>query len=305
MVYSITFFFFFIIFLSLSLSCRSSVSRRSHEHDSQFFVLPLTELTLEPPANLYTNLVLTNPLEHNVVDTTKANHSYDYQTTETTSSPPPPPSVPYTQAQSLQSIRSMQWYNSTVDIAHSANHHLPQPQPVPYTTSSLTTPITLKGTIPRLQRESTHSIPIPIRTQSHDDIRMIGSASSTPSGSPCISPNMYGSSPFGGGCGGGGSGLGAMNSPPTHHHTYHGGASPYLSATIARRAISRASSPLSSSVPSTANANTKPTSLSSRSQAVNSNYSRSGHKQSKIVFLECKLQLCHTYQQQQQIHKNF
>lgn len=119
-------------------------------------------------------------------------------------------------------------------------------QPAPsssYTTQSLTTPI--KGIIPKLQREESEGIPIPGRAQSHDDIRMLGTGSgyNSPNSNYCISPNsprgqfMYGCSP-----------MGMNSSPPINYNNS------YLSTrggvTVARRALSRATSPLSSSVPS-------------------------------------------------------
>lgn len=148
-------------------------------------------------------------------------------------------------------------------------YNAPTQPSMSYTTTSLTTPI--KGIIPKLQRcDETQGIPIPGRAQSHDDIRMIGSGCSSPGSNYGISPMsprtqyIYGSSP---------SGMN-NNSPPISCY-----GSPHLNIgnAVARRALSRATSPLSSSVPTTSiNQYYKPSSSHSRSQAVNnSNCSRS------------------------------
>lgn len=166
-------------------------------------------------------------------------------------------------------IRTNEPYTSTSNnfIAQNTNSqyaiNVAAQQPMSYTTQSLTSPI--KGIIPKLQREESERIPIPGRAQSHDDIRMLGTGSgyNTPNSSYCISPNsprgqyMYGSSP-----------MGSNLSPPIR-----GG------FTVARRALSRATSPLSSSVPSSYNTNLQPNKISSstntRNLAVNNNCSRS------------------------------
>lgn len=148
-------------------------------------------------------------------------------------------------------------------------------QPSSYTTQSLTTP--MKGIIPKLQREESAGIPIPGRAQSHDDIRMLGttgSGYSTPNSQYGNSPNspreqyMYGSSPVG------------MNlSPPINYN-----ANPYLSTrggiTVARRALSRATSPLSRSAPNNSYTNQAykiNVNTSNRNIAASTNCSRSDH----------------------------
>lgn len=145
-----------------------------------------------------------------------------------------------------------------------------QPPSSPYTTQSLTSPI--KGIIPRLQREASEGIPIPGRAQSHDDIRMLGTGSgySSPNSNYCISPNsprgqyMYSCSP-----------VGMNSSPPINYH----GSPTKGGYTVARRALSRATSPLSSSVPGTGgtyiNAPKIGSSTHNRNSAVSNNSSRS------------------------------
>lgn len=251
--------FYVFFFLSLSLYLQSS---NSNELESRFYVLPLTELNLESPANIYTNLVLTNPLEQNIA-TTLVNSTNETKSTSATS-----PLAQYQQQTQLIQLNRCQSLNNNNNIDNSnligikTSDAYAQPS-MSYTTSSLTTPI--KGIIPRLQHEETRGIAIPSRAQSHDDIRMIGSGYNTPPYSMCNSPNLYGSSPIG---------MSSINSsPPTNCY-----GSPHLN-TPARRALSRAASPLSSSVPSTSyisNANyNKSSSITSRSSAVNTNCSRS------------------------------
>lgn len=153
-------------------------------------------------------------------------------------------------------------------------------QSTSYTTQSLTTPI--KGIIPKLQREESEGIPIPGRAQSHDDIRMLGTGSgyNTPNSNYGVSPNsprgqyMYSCSP---------SGMPTNLSPPV---SYSSGGS-YIPKsgggfTVARRALSRATSPLSSSVPNNTyitNAQYKPSSSTNvRNNAASNNCSRSDQK---------------------------
>lgn len=157
-----------------------------------------------------------------------------------------------------------------------------------YTTQSLTTPI--KGIIPKLQHEESKGIPIPGRAQSHDDIRMLGAASSSygsPNSNYGLSPNsprgqyMYGSSPNSSG----------FNASPPIRSTYGSYASTNAISgsggggmgnnVTARRAISRAASPLSNSVPSNINttgimaSKASPSTSNSRYIAVSKNCSRS------------------------------
>lgn len=150
---------------------------------------------------------------------------------------------------------------------YSATHQQQQQQlpPMSYTTTSLTTPI--RGIVPKLQRTEPQGIPIPGRAQSHDDIRMFGSGYSSPSSNYGVSPMsprahyLYGSSPIG---------INNYNSPPISCY-----GSPHLgvgNATVARRALSRATSPLSSSVPT---GSIQYKSSSSRNINVNNNCSRS------------------------------
>lgn len=149
-------------------------------------------------------------------------------------------------------------------IAHNTNSqyaiNVAAQQPSAYQTQSLTSPI--KGIIPKLQREESERIPIPGRAQSHDDIHMLGTGSgyNTPNSNYCISPNsprgqyMYGSSP-----------MGSNLSPPIR-----GG------FTAARRALSRATSPLSSSVPTSyVQPNRVGSSTNIRNIAASNNCSRS------------------------------
>lgn len=257
---NLLFHLFFSLFLCFFFSPFSLYlqSSNSNELESRFYVLPLTELNLESPANIYTNLVLTNPLEQNLA-TTLVNSTNETKSTSSTS----PLAHCQQQTQSIQSNRYQSLNNNNNLIGMKTSDAYAQPS-MSYTTSSLTTPI--KGIIPRLQHEETRGIAIPSRAQSHDDIRMIGSGYNTPPYSMCNSPNIYGSSPIG---------MCSINSsPPTN---YCG--SPHLNASVARRALSRAASPLSSSVPSTSyisNANhNRSSSITSRSSAVNTNCSRS------------------------------
>lgn len=153
-----------------------------------------------------------------------------------------------------------------------------QSNPSSYTTQSLTTP--MKGIIPKLQQEESKGIPIPGRAQSHDDIRMMGTGSTygSPNSNYGISPNsprgqfMYGYSP---------NATGMSASPPINSGslTMTGGIS------VARRALSRAASPLSSSVPSNSlsasNIPKSSSSSNSRYIAVSKNCSRSEPKPKK------------------------
>lgn len=192
-------------------------------------------------------------------------------------------------------------HSSNSNISSSASR-LPQYQASPspptitesyYTTQSLTTPI--KGIIPQLQHEESKGIPIPGRAQSHDDIRMLGAAGSSygsPTSNYGLSPNsprdqyLYGSSPTGG------VGGGSFNASPPIRSAYGS----YASTTAisgsgshsgmgnnmtARRAISRAASPLSNSVPCNINttgimaSRASPSTSNSRYIAVSKNCSRS------------------------------
>lgn len=228
-----SFFPFFLYFLSSN----------STENESRFYVLPLTEFNLETPSNLYTNLVLTNPIETPIAAS---------PTTTTVLSTNQQNSSPKF-AQNNVNIQTAQKNYSN----QSSTSAMP---PMSYTTTSLTSP--LKGTIPKLQREETQNIPIPGRAQSHDDIRMIGSGSgySSPSGSNyCISPvspkgQFFGSSPVG---------MGMSSSPPV---SYYGNSHLGVAggAPMVRRVMSRAASPLSSSVSSNSGIYNKNSSSNSR-----------------------------------------
>ncbi|XP_055295604.1 putative mediator of RNA polymerase II transcription subunit 26 isoform X2 [Sitodiplosis mosellana] len=192
----------------------------SHELESPFFVLPLNEITLEPSEKFYTNMVMQNPLENptNLATVTTENRTNDASTSSNCVA-----------------------QNFTQSMPDNAMRAGSQP-PSTYTTQSLTSPI--KGIIPRLQREESEGIPIPGRAQSHDDIRLFGTGSgyNSPNSNYCISPNsprgqyMYGCSP-----------VGMNSSPPINYNS-----SSYLTKggySVARRVLSRATSPLSSSVP--------------------------------------------------------
>lgn len=128
-------------------------------------------------------------------------------------------------------------------------------------TSSLTSP--LKGTIPKLLREETRSIPIPGRAQSHDDIRMfrVGVSSSSCCSSPqstCFSP----ASPSG-------LYMNLCNSPDSSSPPVSGydgrrlgaGTGP---ATVTRKLFYRATSPLSNSVPTGMYSSTSSRTISAR-----------------------------------------
>lgn len=173
-----------------------------------------------------------------------------------------------------------------------------------YTTQSLTTP--MKGIIPQLQHEESKGIPIPGRAQSHDDIRMLGAAGSSYGSPPSnygLSPNsprgqyMYGSSPNSA------VGVGdSFNASPPIRSTYgsyasttaisgSGGNSGMGNNMTARRAISRAASPLSNSVPSNINttgimaSRASPSTSNSRYIAVSKNCSRS---EQNVPFFICQ-----------------
>lgn len=179
-------------------------------------------------------------------------------------------------AQNTNQPSQSQIQSQSLSLSQSQLNNAVSQQTTSYTTQSLTTPI--KGIIPKLQREESEGIPIPGRAQSHDDIRMLGTGSgyNTPNSNYGVSPNsprgqyMYGCSP---------SGMPSNLSPPVN---YNGGNS-YLPKgggfTAARRALSRATSPLSTSVPSNSyinNAQYKPSSSTNvRNNAVSNNCSRS------------------------------
>lgn len=156
-----------------------------------------------------------------------------------------------------------------------------------YTTQSLTTP--MKGIIPKLQHEESKGIPIPGRAQSHDDIRMLGAESSygSPNSNYGLSPNsprgqyMYGGSP---------NSTGFNASPPNRSACGSYSSTSAISGSggggvgnnmTARRAISRAASPLSSSVPCNINttgimaSKARSSTSNSRYIAVSKNCSRS------------------------------
>lgn len=219
----------------------------SRRLDTRVYVLPLTELHLETPSDVYTNLILTNPLESTAPQSHYSTHS--------STAPPTPIATAQPNAFQWDTTKQTVSVNSTQE----------------YTTTSLTSP--LKGVIPTLMREESHSIPIPGRTQSHDDIRMIGVASHNNScfGSPrtnyCFSP------------------ISPMS--PTGHYTcnsptnlsppinYYSGNQLHVGGTmVARRALSRATSPLSHSVPTGVQYSSSPSSSSCRTSAVK-NCSRS------------------------------
>lgn len=248
---SLSFFIFLLLYLS------SYGSSNPNELDSRFFVLPLTDFTLESPANIYSNLVLANPLDQSDLTTTTSIAS--------TSTNVPKPNTILFQNENFASPQTVQTYSSQLSGGelYAATH-----SPMSNKTTSLTTPI--KGIIPKLQRQESQGIPIPGRAQSHDDIRFIGSGYSSPGSNYGISPmsprHMYGSSPIGFN--------GGNSSPPISCY-----GSPYLgtgNVTVARRALSRATSPLSSSVPtSTTNQYYKSSSGQSRNNISNNNSSRS------------------------------
>lgn len=197
---------------------------------------------------MYTNLVLTNPLE----STTPKSHLAPYSSSTAPATPvaSAPPSA-------------FQWNSAQNDRSTSSTQE--------YTTTSLTSP--LKGVIPTLMREESHSIPIPGRAQSHDDIRMIGVGSNNNScyGSP---RSNYGFTPI--------SPTGQfMCNSPTHFSppvTYSTGNQLHVGgAMVARRALSRAVSPLSHSVPTGVQYSSSPSVSSCRTNAVK-NCSRSDQK---------------------------
>lgn len=193
---------------------------------------------------MYTNLVLTNPHDSTAPQT---HHHSTYPSTA--------PTTPLATAQTS----AFQWGPSD----RSAN------STQEYTTTSLTSP--LKGVIPSLMREESHSIPIPGRAQSHDDIRMIGVGSNnnicygSPRSNYCFSPisptGQYTcNSPI-------------NLSPPVN---YYSGNQLHVGGTmVARRALSRAASPLSNSVPTGVQYSSSPSSC--RTNAVK-NCSRSDQK---------------------------
>lgn len=249
-------YFISLFFLSLSFFLShiflSFPSSDSNEVESRYFVLPLNEIALESSENVYTNLVMQNPLECPTNLTTTVTTALNTN--------------PYDASSSSFVAQN------TIMAPHNA--HQSAQASSSYTTQSLTTP--MKGIIPKLQQEESKGIPIPGRAQSHDDIRMLGTGMGSAYGSPnsnyCISPNsprgqyMYSYSPSS-------SGLNA--SPPMNYGSY----STSGGITVARRALSRAASPLSSSVPSnnfTASSVPKSSSSSnSRYIAVSKNCSRS------------------------------
>lgn len=254
------FFYFISCFLFFVFFFFFFQSSNSNEVESRFFVLPLNEINLEPSENVYTNLVMQNPLENptNLATVTTAINTNEFNASTSNF---------IAQNPNITSPYAMQSYEMAS-----------QQQPLSYTTQSLTTPI--KGIIPKLQHEESKGIPIPGRAQSHDDIRMLaigsgGSGYNSPNSNYGLSPNsphsqyMYGCSPMG---------LGSNSSPPIN---YNSGSYPTKGGiTIARRALSRATSPLSSSVPSSTTNIPKITSSGSSSRyiAVSKNCSRSEQK---------------------------
>lgn len=233
---------------------------KSARSDTRVYVLPLTELNLETPSNVYTNLVLTNPLEHTAP---QFHHPPTHASTA--------PTTPVATAPAAAS--AFQWD----DIASRPSERSANASQE-YTTTSLTSP--LKGVIPMLKREETQSIPIPGRTQSHDDIRMFGvDGSNSRGGSP--RPNYYFApiSP---------TGQYTCNSPTNFSPpitNYGGNQQLHVGgAMVARRALSRAVSPLSHSVPSQVQYSSSPSSSSScRTNAVK-NCSRSDQPTNQNVF---------------------
>lgn len=227
--------FFQVYFLFFSFLCSFFLFQSSNELESRYFVLPLNEISLEPSENVYTNLVSQNPLENPTNLATTSTLPSAYSTS------------------SFIAHNSMAPYSYRSDAA----------QPSSYTTQSLTIPI--KGIIPKLQREESDVIPIPGRAQSHDDIRMVSSGYSTPSYG--VSPNsprsqyMYGCSPN----------MPYSSSPPINS------GSPVAKGgiAVARRQLSRATSPLSSSVPTSSFTTNAYKSSSVRHIAVSKNCSRS------------------------------
>lgn len=215
---------------------------------------------------MYTNLVLTNPLHEST-----APPPQPYHPTHSSTAPPTPAATASTNA--------FQWDNQPVErLANSGQE---------YTTTSLTSP--LKGVIPTLMREESHSIPIPGRAQSHDDIRMFGVGSNN--NSCYISPRSnYCFTPI--------SPTGQYTcesptnlSPPINY--YSGNKLHVGGAMVARRALSRAASPLSHSVPTGVQYSSSPSSSSCRTNAVK-NCSRSEPKKSKTnkQCKKCLLILC-------------
>lgn len=300
-------------------------SRNSNEVDTRIFVLPLNEITLEPSENVYSNLIIQNPLDTPTKLTNTTTSAITNNRSSTLAS-----TSNYGIAQNL--VQRTGSFSSNSNISSSASH-LPQYQASSspptitesyYTTQSLTTPI-IKGIIPQLQHEESKGIPIPGRAQSHDDIRMLGAASSSygsPSSNYGLSPNsprgqyMYGSSPNSG-VGGGAGGCDTFNASPPIRNTYGS----YASTTAisgsgsgcssgmgnnmtARRAISRAASPLSNSVPSNINttgimaSRASPSTSNSRYIAVSKNCSRSDQNVPFFICQKHAYVLAHQTQEQ-------
>lgn len=251
--YFISLFFSFLYFFLFQ-------SSNSNDVESRIFVLPLNEYCLEPSENVYTNLVMQNPLEYptNLTNTVTTAINTNLCNASTSS---------FVAQNTIMAPQNQM---------NSSNVQQPSQQQQSYTTQSLTTP--MKGIIPKLQHEESKGIPIPGRAQSHDDIHMLGTGSAygSPNSNYGISPNsprgqymQYSCSPVS-------TGLNA--SPPINCGSYSmtGG------ITVARRALSRAASPLSSSVPSNSlSASSLPKSSSSsnsRYYAVSKNCSRSEQK---------------------------
>lgn len=170
----------------------------------------MTDISIESPTNVYTNLLSCNPLETTILSNNNTKN---------------------------------------IDATTADLHRERSPSPLRLSTTSLPSAAShSSGTLPKLIRQESQSIPIPNRAQSFDNIHyrhLSNSYCSSPQSDYCLSPlsptSQYTRSVSP-----------SFASPPiTSQQTY---GSKFISVggsiMVAKRAITRATSPLSSSVPS-------------------------------------------------------
>lgn len=181
--------------------------------DSRTYIGQMTDISTEPSSNVYTNLLSCNPLD---MTTLSNNNTANYALAATT----------------------------MTDL-----HRERSPSPLRLSTTSLPSAAShSSGTLPKLIRQESQSIPIPNRAQSFDNIhyhQLSNSYCSSPQSDYCLSPTSQYTrsvSP-------------SFASPPIRDTNQQMYGSKFISVggsiMVAKRAITRATSPLSSSVPTT------------------------------------------------------
>lgn len=204
----------------------------------------MTDISIESPTNVYTNLLSSNPLE-----TTTHSDNYSNINNFTNHSLTSTTIVESERERSSSPLR----LSTTSLPSGSASHS--------------------SGTLQKLIRQESQSIPIPNRAQSFDNIHYHhhnNSYCSSPQSDYCLSPlsptsdyiRSVSSSPF---CGQSG---GLSNTNQQTKFMSVGG-----SIMMAKRAISRAPSPLSSSVPTSGFTRSQSVTVHRSEQYYNLNYS--------------------------------